>query len=100
TKVAAKVMTSPQVAMENSLEQNYPNPFSQTTTIKYSLAKPGTVNLALYDVHGRLVKSMVNGWKEAGTYTVQLEKASLQGGLYFYKMQTSGFSAARKLIVQ
>ncbi len=99
-KEVAVAKTTRQITIENNLEQNYPNPFSQTSTIKYSLAKPGTVNLALYDVHGRLVKSLVNGWNEAGTYTVQLEKTSLQGGLYFYKMQTSGFSAARKLIVQ
>ena len=100
TKEVVVANTNPAVGVENSLEQNYPNPFSQTTTIKYSLAKPGTVNLALYDMHGRLIKSMVNGWKDAGTYTVQLEKTSLQGGLYFYKMQTNGFSAARKLIIQ
>lgn len=98
--IATKTATAPVESHEYNLEQNTPNPFSQYTTIRYSLSKPGNINLALYDINGRLVKVMVNAWKEPGTYSVQLEKNILHAGLYFYKMQTGDFSSVKKLVIQ
>lgn len=84
----------------NSLEQNIPNPFTYFTTVRYTIARPGHTSLALYDINGRLVKVLVNAWKEPGKYTIQVEKGLLPAGLYFYKMQTGDFSSVKKLVIQ
>jgi hypothetical protein len=83
-----------------TLEQNYPNPSGNETTIQYSVPRSVRVNLALFDINGRLVKIIVDGVKEPGTYKVNLNCGLLSGGLYFYKMQTQDFSAVRKMIIQ
>ncbi len=82
------------------LEQNFPNPMSNYTMIKYRLPKPAMVSLALYDINGRIIKILVNGWKEKGNYTVQVDKGLLDAGLYFYRLQTQDFSATKKLVIQ
>ena len=78
-----------------SLAQNYPNPFNPSTTINYQIVAPGKVTLALYDLNGREVKSLVNEVKEAGYYTVSLNASDLSSGIYFYSL-TSGNSVMTK----
>ena len=77
------------------LAQNYPNPFNPSTTINYQIVAPGKVTLALYDLNGREVKSLVNELKEAGYYTVSLNASDLSSGIYFYSL-TSGNSVMTK----
>ncbi|GAB4363627.1 MAG: hypothetical protein Kow0042_01650 [Calditrichia bacterium] len=52
------------------LAQNYPNSFNPVTTIEYQVEKSGSVKLAVYDLLGREVKTLVNERKPAGSYTV------------------------------
>ncbi len=61
---------------------NYPNPFNPSTTIKYTMTKPGTVQLKLYDITGRLVKEIINESKIAGEHTVELDASDLSSGTY------------------
>ena len=82
------------------LEQNYPNPFRNETIIQYGLAEPSKVNISLFDMHGRLVKVLLNGSKESGMHTIRFNSGSLSSGIYFYKMQAGSFYAAKKLIIQ
>jgi len=84
----------------DDLSQNYPNPSNGETVINYSLAKSSRVNLSLFDVNGRIVKVLVNGVKEAGSHTVRLNGGSLTAGVYFYRLQTGNFSAAKRMVIQ
>jgi hypothetical protein len=75
---------------EFSLNQNYPNPFNPSTTIKYSLADAGNVLLAVYDMLGREVQTLVNKLQEASSYTVHFNADNLSSGIYLYKLQIDG----------
>jgi hypothetical protein len=82
-----------------SLMQNYPNPFNPTTTINYSLAKPGIVKLSVYDVTGSKVATIVNGNKPAGSYSVKFNGAGLASGIYLYRLESGNYTAAKKFIL-
>lgn len=82
-----------------SLAQNYPNSFNPTTTISYNLPKEGSVKLVVYDMLGRVVSTLVNEHKEAGTYSVDFDASNLASGIYFYEIKSSNFSEIRKMLL-
>ncbi len=86
---------------EYSLSQNYPNPFNPTTTITYALKASGEVKLELFDVLGRKVATLVNARQDAGSYTFPLNAAryGLSTGMYFYRLQSGGFVATKKMLL-
>jgi hypothetical protein len=84
---------------EYTLEQNYPNPFNPTTSIHYQLAANSFVNLAVYDVSGRLVADLVEGMREAGVHEVTFDASHLASGIYFYRIEAGDFSAVRKMVL-
>lgn len=91
-------------ALELSLSQNFPNPFNPSTTITFDMKQKGIVTLRVYDVAGRLVRTLFNGVKDAGSHSIPWDGMNDQGtpvasGIYFYEMETRGFSAARKMVV-
>jgi hypothetical protein len=82
-----------------TLFQNYPNPFNPNTTINYSLAKAGNINLMVYNAIGSKVATLVNEYKPAGNYSVQFKGIGLSSGIYFYRMESGNYSAAKKFIL-
>ncbi len=89
-----------------SLGQNAPNPFNPSTTIKFAVpeGKAGPVTLKVYDVRGRLVRSLVDGSKEAGTYALFWDGTDGNGqnvssGVYFYRMVAGDFTQTRKMVM-
>ena len=72
------------------LGTNYPNPFSQTTSIPYTLNNPGHVKLTVYDVLGRSVAVLVDGQKGEGVHTIQWDAATLPSGLYYARLEVDG----------
>jgi photosystem II stability/assembly factor-like uncharacterized protein len=82
-----------------SLQQNYPNPFNPTTKIKYDLPKSGTVKLSIYDNLGREIRSIVNGFKNAGVYEINFDGSKLSTGVYFYRLTTSEFSETKRMLL-
>ncbi|MFA7362206.1 MAG: C25 family cysteine peptidase [Candidatus Kapaibacterium sp.] len=82
-----------------SLSQNYPNPFNPTTKINFALPKQGFVSLKIYDVLGREVRSLVNEVKSAGSYTVDFNASEYSSGVYFYKLESNGFSDIKKMML-
>lgn len=86
-----------------SLSQNYPNPFNPITTIQYSIEKSELVRLTVYDIIGNEVAELVNGYQEAGTYSVSLntsiEPETFSSGVYFYRLKTGSFFATRKFVL-
>ncbi|MCB0284655.1 MAG: T9SS type A sorting domain-containing protein, partial [Calditrichaeota bacterium] len=86
-----------------ALYQNYPNPFNPTTTIRYNLNKVSTVNISVYDILGKRIKELVNAVQNAGEYKISWDGKnnignSVSTGVYYYKLQTVGFSAMKKMI--
>jgi hypothetical protein len=85
------------------LDQNYPNPFNPSTTIHYSLAKSGQVSLRVYNLIGNEVGTLVNGYQEAGVYSVSFgsskETFSLSSGVYYYRLEAGSFVSTKKLIL-
>lgn len=84
---------------ETRLEQNYPNPFNAGTTIRYALAKPGQVQLKLFNIQGQEVRRMVDEQQAAGEYSVQLNCQNLASGIYFYELKSDAFEQRRKFLL-
>ncbi|MCX6158193.1 MAG: hypothetical protein NTY74_09485 [Ignavibacteriae bacterium] len=76
-----------------SLSQNYPNPFNPTTKIDFDLPFDSKVNIVLYDLTGREVKTLVNDSRTAGFHTVQFNASDLSSGTYFYRIMTKSAGA-------
>jgi hypothetical protein len=67
-----------------------PNPFNATTTIVFELAEPGPVRLEVFDVHGRVVQTVVDGRRAAGHHVQVLRTEELASGTYFLRLETDG----------
>jgi hypothetical protein len=83
----------------NRLEQNYPNPFNPTTVVRYQMPDARHITLKVYDTAGRLVASLVDGWRDAGNHQVTFDGSRLSSGLYFVRMQAGDFSQVRKMML-
>jgi len=87
------------------LQQNIPNPFNPSTTISYDVPDGGsTITLRIYDVSGRLVRTLVDGHQPAGARTVAWNGRNDRGGpmasgIYFYRMTAPGFSEMKKMVL-
>ncbi len=64
-----------------------PNPFNPTTAISYQLSALSFVNLEVYDVNGRKVAELVNGWRDAGAHEVTFDASGLASGIYLYRLE-------------
>ena len=82
-----------------SLSQNYPNPFNPSTTIQYSIPKDEFVKLTVYDITGRIVKELVNGYKSAGKYSVEFNASSYSSGTYYYKLEAGEYKNIQKMML-
>ena len=82
-----------------SLSQNYPNPFNPVTTISYEIPKEGFVKILIYDITGREIMELVNDFKQAGKYFVNLNGINLASGVYFYKLEAGDFVATKKMVL-
>ncbi len=87
------------VPEEYSLGQNYPNPFNPETKIEFAIPKNGMVSIRLYDITGREVSTILNREMSKGSYTVDFNASSISTGVYFYKLVSGSFSAAKKMMV-
>lgn len=67
------------------LSQNYPNPFNPSTVINYQLPMTSKVNLSVYNVLGKKIKTLVNDYKNGGTHTVEFNGENFSSGIYFYR---------------
>lgn len=81
------------------LYQNYPNPFNPVTNISYSISDGKILKLAVYNLLGKELDILVNRYVEPGRHTIQFDASSLPSGIYIYKIQASGFSNSRKLMI-
>jgi flagellar hook assembly protein FlgD len=86
------------------LEQNCPNPFNSSTTIRYLLAKADWVNIDVYDMSGQKVRSLVNVQQVSGVYTAAWNGTNEQGqsvatGIYFVRLQAGEYTQVSKMLL-
>jgi ligand-binding sensor domain-containing protein len=81
------------------LFQNYPNPFNPATVISYQLSVNSVVTLKVYDVLGRLVKTLIEERQTAGIHSVTFDASSLSSGVYFYRLATGNYAGTNKMIL-
>jgi hypothetical protein len=101
TDVEEDVSDSPRI---NRLYQNRPNPSAPTTTIRFSLAQEGPVEIAIYDVNGRRLRTLIDQQMKAGLYALPWDGRNDDGlsvgsGVYWTKMEAGSFESTKKLMV-
>ena len=111
---------SPGLPLTTSLGQNYPNPFNPVTTIRYSVGRPADghtgrsggqaglydgqagaqfVSLAIYDMMGREVASLVRETKSPGEYTARWDAAAMPSGIYYFRLRAGAATESRKMLL-
>lgn len=83
--------------VDYSLSQNYPNPFNPTTHFNFSIPKSQEVSLKIYDILGNEVATYVDGFLNAGNYSVEFDGSNLSSGIYFYKLVSGEYTQTRKM---
>ena len=96
--------TAGEVPDRFTLDQNYPNPFNATTQISFGLPEASSVTLEVFDINGRIVKSIHNGLLPAGTHILEWDGTNQQGstaasGVYLYRLETGNTVATKKMIL-
>jgi subtilisin family serine protease len=86
-------------AFRFALEDNYPNPFNPSTTICYTIPVDSRVELKVYDLLGREIKTLINAPETAGSHKAEFNASALSSGIYFYKITAGGFSAVKKMLL-
>lgn len=87
-----------------ALNQNYPNPFNPSTEVAYDLPEAGNVNLEVYNILGQRVKTLVNGYQDAGSYTVTWNGddeggGTVASGVYFYRITSGTYKDIKKMVL-
>lgn len=81
------------------LYQSYPNPFNPSTTIKYSVPNSEVVSLKIYDMLGSEVATLVDEYKNAGTYSIEFNASKFASGVYFYQLHSGNFVETKKMVL-
>lgn len=81
------------------LEQNYPNPFNPTTKITWQSPVAGIQSIKVYDVLGNEVATLVNEYRNAGSYELEFDAEKLSSGVYFYQLRAGDFAETKKMIL-
>jgi len=87
-----------------ALGQNYPNPFNPYTSIRFSMLRPGRVVLRIFDIAGRPVRTLVDGWKDSGEHSEiwdgrGKDGSELSSGVYFYRLETAHYVTTKKMVL-
>lgn len=90
---------NPSVLDNFNLEQNFPNPFNPTTTIRFTLSEKSLVNLSVYNILGQKVSELINSELISGQHSIMFNGNELASGVYFYRLQTGEFNVTKKMIL-
>jgi len=75
------------------------SPFNPSTVASFELRVPSYVSLKVYDTIGRLVATLINGWREAGSHQVTFDGSALVSGLYFVQLKANDATAVHKVLL-
>jgi hypothetical protein len=87
------------VPSEFYLSQNYPNPFSEKTIIKYCVAYKTKVILEVFSDEDKIIERLLDEEKEAGTYEIEFNAYGLPDGIYIYQFQAGNFLETKKMML-
>jgi len=104
TCVTLNIVNPGTIPTQFTLYQNYPNPFNPVTTLRYELPVNGFVNIAVYDMLGRQVRTIINQTQNAGYKSVIWDATNDYGkpvtaGIYIYQIQAVGFIQTKKMVL-
>ncbi len=99
TFTSVEEMRTNELPSKYELSQNYPNPFNPSTTIRFSIPKEGNVKLSVFNVLGQEVANLVNGFKTAGSYSVNWNAETLSSGLYIYRLESADNVISKKMLL-
>jgi hypothetical protein len=80
-----------------ALSQNYPNPFNANTNIEFELKKGSNIELAVYDITGAKVATLLKGHRDAGRHQISWDAGALASGVYYYTLRTNGLEQTKKM---
>lgn len=83
----------------SELFQNHPNPFNPVTTVGFALNRAGTVELSVFDMSGRVVINVYNGYLAEGYHNLEIDASNLPAGVYMYQLISEGFKGTRKMVL-
>ncbi len=86
-------------AKQYALDQNFPNPFNPSTTLRYSIPDAGVVTLKVYNLLGQEVATVVNEYQNSGVYSVSFDASKLASGMYLYRITSGEFSSVKKMLL-
>ena len=81
------------------LQKPHPNPFNPATALSYQLPASSFVSLRVYDIAGKLVQTLVNGWRDAGSHEATFDGSNLTSGVYIYRLIAGDFAASGKMVL-
>ena len=81
------------------MSQSYPNPSNPNSKIDYQLPFDGQVSIKIYDVQGREVATIINGFSKAGYHSAEFDGSNLASGVYFYRINSANFTQTMKLVL-
>lgn len=84
---------------EFRLKQNYPNPFNPSTSISFILPKTSYATLKVFDVIGNELETLIDEELAGGEYSITWNASDYSNGIYFYKLETEGFTSTKKMIL-
>lgn len=88
------------VPLSFALFDAYPNPFNPVTTIKFRIPESGNVNLKIYDIMGKEVKTLINNvYTAQGEYNFAVDMSNLVSGIYFYTLQQNNNIQTKKMVL-
>ncbi len=96
---ASGVTNSPNTPLAYALISAHPNPFNPTATFSYQLSANSFVNLQVYDIKGKTVAELVNGWREAGMHEITFDGSALASGILFFRLQTGQYQSTGKIVL-
>lgn len=87
------------IPKEYELNQNHPNPFNPITQIRFGLPEAGFTTVKVYDIQGKLIRTLVNSNLEAGYHTYSFSGENLSSGIYFYELKSSAFHQLKRMLL-
>ena len=93
-----KIKMGQPITSKFSLQNNYPNPFNQSTVITYSIPMQTAVKLTIYDLQGKQVATLVDNFQESGIYSVPFNAHSLSSGVYLYRLDSGSEVITKKMM--
>lgn len=90
---------SVEIPSSSKLHQNYPNPFNPVTNFQIDISENTFVNITIYDILGKIIKTELEEFLKAGTYRVYFNASNLPSGIYFYRLTTNKLTATKKMIL-